>query len=147
MLNDRFTLLKALCAEINMRGISVSIDEDTICIGREQWDRYSKRSMTMLSASPGIVHGDKSFFIFASEQHDENDAVVKYSIKLCDANKSELMAWDLDAKRGHHKHEYSSGKKNPKHILSSGSIGSIVDDLMNRVRKFDPSRIKSQNEY
>jgi hypothetical protein len=96
----RFRFLNELAAELNAHGLQVGVDEGSICVGRPTWDRYANQFFTMVSAAPYIKHGQKAFFIYASEQYDENGELKKYSVKLCNAAKAEIKAWELDTKRG-----------------------------------------------
>src|SRR6185295_15707055 len=90
MLDSHFEVLNALAAEITDQGIEVTIAEDTICVGREQWDRYLQQQLMMVSAAPSVKIGSKAFRIYATEQYDSEGKLRKYSVKLCDDMKQEL---------------------------------------------------------
>jgi hypothetical protein len=136
MFDSRFEVLNALASGFERHGLTVTVDPDTICVGREQWDTYSKQILMMLSAAPAIKEGDKTFNLFATEQYDSDNKLTKYSIKLCDAQRNELKSWDLDTKRGQHTHLYSNNEKEPPHIPFDGSITNIVADIIGFMRMY-----------
>ena len=138
MLDKNFKVLNSVACELRKCGIEVSIEKETICIGRGQWDKFSKRTLAMLSAAPKIIQGEKSFQIFASEQYGNEGATVKYSIKICDGHGREIKAWELDTKRGKHIHLYLAGKKDHTHHPFRGSFKDIVDEIMSVMRGYDP---------
>jgi len=134
MLDDRFQVLNILAVELRRHGLEVSIDQDTICVGRTQWDEYSQRILTMLSAAPAIKAGPKSFFIFVTEEYDSAGSLAKYAVKLTDGGKRALRSWDLDTKRGPHTHDYTSGEKEPGHTPWSGSLEDVAAEMMDIMR-------------
>lgn len=138
MLDDRFTVLKSIAGAIERHGVEVTVRAETICLGREQRDEYSKKLLTMISAAPSFVHGEKCFVIFASEQYDAEGCLAKYAVKVGDENGRELKAWDLDTKRGKHVHRYDRGDKDPRHIPFVGSYDDIAAEIMQVVRMYDP---------
>jgi len=139
MLDSKFEVLNSIAAALRAHGIDVSVDPDTVCIGRAQWDNYSKQLLTMLSAAPMLVEGEKSFHVFASEQYDASGALAKYSVKICDSAKREIKAWELDTKRGKHTHLYDLGRKERSHAPFAGSYTDIAAEIMEVVRMYDPS--------
>jgi hypothetical protein len=138
MLDERLTLLNHLAKELEAGGLEVSVDPETVCVGRDQWDRYSTQILSMLSAAPAITAGEKSFNIYASEQYDRDNRLVKYSIKLCDGAKRQLRAWELDTKRGQHQHVYENNVKDPDHRPHEGSIPDIANEMMSVMRMAEP---------
>lgn len=144
-LNENFRFLNTIAQELKKHGIELSIAKESICIGREQWDKFSQQTLLMLSAAPVIVRGDKSFHIFASEQYDVDGRLTKYSIRICDSNKNSIRAWELDTKRGKHTHEYPDGRKQADHIHYSGSIEDIADELFTVIRLFNPTTGKVED--
>ena len=90
----------------------------------------------MLSAAPEIKMGSKTFYLYASEQYDSEQTLTKYSIKLCNWNRTEIHAWELDTKRGPHVHYYSNGEKDPIHFPFEGSIREIASEIMHVMRMF-----------
>ncbi len=111
ILDEKFRVFNAIAQELRQHGLGLSVENDTICIGRERWDAFSQQTLLMLSAAPRIVRGDKEFHIFASEQYDAAGQLAKYSIRICDSEKRSIRAWDLDLKLGQHTHEYADGEK------------------------------------
>jgi len=93
----------------------------------------------MLSAAPMLVEGEKSFYIFASEQYDANGGLAKYSVKICDSEKREIKAWELDTKRGPHTHLYDLGEKHTSHVPFGGSYTDIAAGMMEVAQMYDPS--------
>lgn len=140
MLDSRFQVLNTLATELRRHGLEVAVSPETICIGRDQWDRYSQQILRMLSAAPAIRAGEKSFFLFATEQYDPNHVLVKYAIKLCDGEKVPLHSWDLDTKHGQHRHEYEHGEKSPIHVPHDGSVSQIAAEIMAFMRMHEPQR-------
>ncbi|RJP22728.1 MAG: hypothetical protein C4529_05280 [Deltaproteobacteria bacterium] len=136
MFDSHFEVLNALASEFRLQGLDVTVDPDTICVGREQWDKYSNQVLLMLSAAPAIKAGTKTFYLFASEQYDLAGKLTKYSIKLCDNQKTECKAWELDTKRGQHVHLYSNSEKDPPHLPFEGSIKVIASEIMDFMRMF-----------
>lgn len=134
MFDSHFTVLKTLAEEFRLQGLDVTVEPDTICVGRQQWDRYTNQILTMVSAAPAIRVGMKTFYLFASEQYDATRELMKYSIKLCNDQKVQLRAWELDTKRGQHVHEYTEGTKEPVHVPYEGSICMIAADIMDFMR-------------
>ena len=137
----KFKVLDTIASVLRRHGIEVCINSDSICIGREQWDRFSNHPFMMLSAAPMLIRGGKSFHIFASEQYDSIGNIVKYSVKICDVHKIQLKAWDLDTKHGKHTHPYNSGQKNINHIDYSGSLADIADEIVNIMRWSAPLKL------
>jgi len=81
----------------------------------------------MMHLNRGILKaGEKSFFIYASEQYLARGNLTKYSIKLCDGQKQQLKVWKLDTKHSQHKHIYLDNSKVPTHIGFTGTIYAIV---------------------
>ena len=136
MFNSSFEVLSTLASLFSLQGLEVTVDPNTICVGREQWDRYSNQILMMLSAAPAIKMGQKTFYLYASEQYDSAHTLTKYSIKLCNWNRSEIQAWELDTKRGQHVHHYLNGEKDPIHFPFEGSIREIAGEIMHVMRMF-----------
>jgi len=136
MFDSRFEVLNALASEFGKQGLEVTVDPNTICVGREQWDRYSRQILTMLSAAPAIKDGTKIFHLYASEQYNSTQGLTKYSIKLCDDQKKEIRAWELDTKRGQHVHLYSKSDKEAPHHPFNGSIEDIAVQIMGFMRMY-----------
>jgi hypothetical protein len=136
MFDSRFEVLNALASEFGKQGLEVTVDPNTICVGREQWDRYSNQILMMLSAAPAINAGTKTFYLFASEQYDPSHTLTKYSIKICDDQKNELKAWELDTKRGQHVHLYTNNGKEASHLPFEGTIEDIAAQIMGFMRMY-----------
>jgi hypothetical protein len=136
MFESRFEVLNQLASGFRRQGLEVTVDPNTICVGREQWDKYSNQILMMLSAAPAIKAGMKTFYLFASEQYDSSHTLTKYSIKLCDDQKNELKAWELDTKRGQHVHLYSNSEKEASHLPFEGSIEDIAAQIMGFMRMY-----------
>ena len=134
MLDSQFEVLNALAVEFKRNGLEVSVNRDTICIAREQRDKSSGQVLTMRSAAPVVRVNRKSFFIFAIEQYDANEVLTKYSITLTDEAKTRLHSWDLDTKRGQHRHEYDRGKRLPGHLPHEGRIPEVAAEIIHRIR-------------
>lgn len=136
MFDSSFEVLSTLASLFRLQGLEVTVEPNTICVGREQWDRYSKQNLTMLSAAPAIRIGEKIFHLFASEQYTSEHTLTKYSTKLCDDQKTEIQSWELDTKRGQHLHLYSNGNKDPIHFPFEGSIRDIASQIMHVMRMY-----------
>ena len=85
---------------------------------------------------PGNKNGPKNLYLYASEQYDSAHTLTKYSIKLCNWNRTEIQAWELDTKRGQHVHHYSNREKDPIHFPFEGSIREIAGEIMHVMRMF-----------
>lgn len=134
--DSRLKVLNALADQFLQHGLKVTVAEETICVGRDNWDEYSKTVMRMLSAAPMIVAGEKTFFLFVVEEYDPSGVLRKYTIKLCDGDRVELYSWDLDTKSGQHMHDYLDGKKVEAHLLFEGTIEDIAARVMDAMRMY-----------
>ncbi len=134
--DSRLKVLNTLADQFLQHGLTVTVDEETICVGRDNWDEYSKSIMWMLSAAPKIVAGEKIFFLFVVEEYDPSGVLQKYTIKLCNGEKTELYSWDLDTKSGQHVHDYLDGKKVEAHLFFEGTIEDIAARIMDAMRMY-----------
>jgi hypothetical protein len=139
MIDGRFRVLNTLKAQFERHWLRVEIRSDTICVGRQEWDEYSRQFLTMVSAAPAIRAGAKSFSMYVIEQSDKAHILAKYVIKLCDSDGIALKSWDLDKKRGQHFHKYDNGTKLPDHFPHQGGIAQIADEIM-EVMRMHPER-------
>jgi len=114
--------------------LEATIDQDTICIGRPQWDNYSRQFLYAVSAAPYVKQGEKSFYIFVVEQYDSNGKIKKYSINLCNGFKKPIKPYHYDIKRGSHIHKIVDSKKDKKHVKFSKKLDDIVSDILNEMR-------------
>jgi len=83
----------------------------------------------MASGIGEIQRGGRKFFAVAQEHRDTAGDLVKYSIKLLDRNRTALHSWDLDTKRGQHRHVYAEGAKLDDHEPHEGSIEDIAREM------------------
>src|SRR5678815_1900989 len=109
--SPRFDVLSALASAFRGQGLEASVGPDSICVGVEQWDKFSRQVLVMRSAVPVVSHGRRTFHVFAVEQYSQDDSLTKYSVTVCDDAKKQLKAWHLDTKRGPHLHEFVDGQK------------------------------------
>ena len=130
---EKFKVLNDLAAELRRHGLEVEVRKDSICLGRKQWDKYSRLHLLMLSAVPHLNHRDKGFFIYLTEQHDASGTVRKFSIKLCDDGNAPIRSYDLDTKRGGHIHDYVGSTRGEGHKRFSSCVSDIVMDMLNRM--------------
>ena len=136
MLGRKFQLLNKIIQIFKENGLQATIDQDTICIGRQQWDKYLKQYLYARSAAPYVKQGGKSFYIFAVEQYDSNRKITKYSIKLSNQFKQTIRRYDYNPKRGSHIHKIVDGKEDKKHIKFSKKIDDIVNDMLDQIRLY-----------
>jgi len=136
MLDPKFQLLNKIIKIFKGHGLYATIDQDTICIGRQQWDKYSKQYLDALSAAPYVKQGKKSFYIFAVEQYDSSRKITKYSIKLSNQFKQPIKLYHYNLKRGSHIHKVVDGKEDKKHIKFSKKIDDIVGDMLGQMRLY-----------
>jgi len=134
MLSPKFQLLNKLIQIFEKHGLEATIDQDTICIGRLQWDNYSRQFLYVLSAAPYVKQGEKSFYIFAVEQYDSNGKIEKYFINLCNRFKKLIKPYHYDIKRGSHTHKIVDGKKEKKHNKFPKKFDDIINDMLDQMR-------------
>ena len=136
MFDPKFQLLSKIIQIFKEHGLEATIDQDTICIGRQQWDNYSKQYLYALSAAPYVKQGNKAFYIFAVEQYDSKRKIKKYSIKLSNQFKQTIRLYHYNPKRGSHIHKVVDGKEDKRHVKFSEEIDYIVSDILGQMRLY-----------
>lgn len=125
---DKIGLLHEARRLLQDKGFDSQIKAGTLCI-----DRPRPASRMLLSAV-AIVR-DK-FQLVCVEELDPAGKHHSYILKLVGPLNDELDHEHLSAREGPHRHDCIEGKKQAKHIPTSGDLAKAIERFLTKIRSY-----------
>lgn len=125
---DKIGLLREVRRLLRDRGFDSRIKAGTLCI-----DRPRPASRMLLSAV--AIIRDR-FQLVCVEELDASGKHHRYTLKLVGPLDDELDHEHLSAREGTHRHECVDGKKQARHIPTSGDMTAAVERFLAKIRSY-----------